>query len=127
MKRKAIIVTGSRHWADEEAIYNILDEVNPLVLIHGDADGADDIADRWAAREKCLVSIWMYAQWEQHGLKAGPMRNEEMLKVLLALGNCGYEIEVHAFPMKDSKGTYHMMSIAEKAGVPVINHGYKGP
>ena len=127
-KPKAIIVTGCRRWTDEDHIVSVLDGIDKpdgmgigavRVVIHGDAEGADEIADWWA-NDRALA---MPAQWDEHGLAAGPKRNEEMLTVLLALGRCGHDIAVYAFPMPGSKGTYHMMRIAREAGVPVHDHG----
>lgn len=45
-----LAVTGSRHWKDHQKIEAALSAIDPrpTVIIHGGADGADKIADRWA-------------------------------------------------------------------------------
>lgn len=81
-----------------------------FVLIHGDARGADRIADEWA--KEALVEIEKYpADWKKHGKAAGPIRNRQMLKK----GRPDYVI---AFP--GGKGTADMVDIAKKAGVEVL-------
>ena len=125
---KAIIVTGSRHLKDRERVWNVLSAldhgVRIDVLIHGDADGADYQAGRWAQWSCANVAeIPMPAQWDKHGpFGAGPRRNAEMLQVLIALKVCGYDIEVHAFPLPDSKGTWNMVRQARAQNVPVVVH-----
>jgi len=127
--RKAIIVTGSRDWTDSDTIWFVIQKASPHVVIHGDCPtGADKIAER-AVQDLSLDkrvnirSLPMAAQWEKHGRAAGPRRNREMLGVLTALGRTGYDIEVHAFPLKGSRGTRDMMNVATQAGVDVIDHG----
>lgn len=123
---KAVIVTGSRHHTDEALIHGVLNKSRPTVLIEGGADGADRIANRWAVSVG-KEPLQMPAQWEafrEMGRKneAGPHRNIEMLKVLLALRACGYAAIVHAFPLANSIGTWHMVRIAKEAGVIVHVH-----
>lgn len=89
------------------------------LMIHGDARGADAMgAGVWAGS-----AIAMPAQWNRDGKSAGPIRNEAMLDVLLALNHCGYEVSVQAFSLPQSVGTAHMKRIAEAAGVRVVEHG----
>lgn len=121
---KAIIVTGSRDWDDRCAIEHALGRACPDIIIQGGASGADDMADNWAIRTLAAESITMPAQWGTHGKKAGPLRNAEMLKVLLALKECGYEVAVYAFPLPSSRGTWSMVNMARAAKVDV--HVIKG-
>jgi UDP-N-acetylmuramoylalanine-D-glutamate ligase len=50
------------------------------------------------------------AKWDLHGKSAGPIRNQQML-------DTGVDLVI-AFP--GGKGTAHMVSIAKKAGVKVV-------
>jgi hypothetical protein len=81
-----------------------------LVIIHGGAKGADSLADQWA------VVNWVPFEeykpdWDRYGKSAGPIRNQQML-------DKGKPDVVIAFP--GGRGTAHMIGIAKKAGVPVI-------
>jgi len=118
----AVLVTGSRNYTNKEKIRDVLNKYfSNTVLIVGGATGADtiaaDIAERWEWN-----IIEMLAQWARDGKAAGPIRNQEMLKVLGALGKCGYKTVVEAFPHSDSRGTRHMISRAREAGVTVNIH-----
>lgn len=79
-----------------------------LTIIHGEARGADRLADD-AARDLGLRVESYRADWSQ-GRAAGPIRNKQMLA-------SGADLVV-AFP--GGKGTAHMVSIAREAGVPVL-------
>ena len=121
---KAVIVTGSRDWADEEALFLAIFAEDPDVVIHGDCPtGADAMVARYASvmlelgRQVAVVPL--PAQWGRLGDGAGPARNREMLKVLLVLFDHGYEVAVVAAPLQGGRGTQGMMRIAKRAGVRV--------
>lgn len=124
MKRLAILVTGARSWVDEKRIQDAVrrlcaaDDWEQVVLIHGDAKGADTIAAKEARLQMCDV-IAMPANWNAHGNGAGPRRNTEMVRVLQCLRACGYVCRVLACPMPDSKGTLDCMRTAQMAGFKV--------
>ncbi len=113
----AVLVTGSREWENQDAIDAMLRRYDSLkawtlpVLIHGAAEGADTIGDDLANGLGWTV-LDMPAQWNRDG-------NAAMLRVLLALGECGYQTVVEAFPGPKSKGTWDMVKRAERAGVTV--------
>lgn len=127
MRRKAILVTGSRDWRDDYAIGMALIAAGAgrlhVLLIHGDCAGADKIAGTHARGAAGWTELPMPAPWELHGKPAGPRRNKRMLEVLQALAFCEYDCEVHAFPLPGSKDTRHMMAIAQAAGFEVYDHG----
>jgi hypothetical protein len=124
----AILFTGSRNWKNWDTVRNVFDKyikfADDIIVIHGNAKGLDMMAG-YEAKELDLTVLPMPAQWDTFGKSAGARRNQEMLNVLLALGKCGYEIAVEAFPTESSIGTKHMMKITQKAGVTVNNNGYK--
>lgn len=111
-----VIVCGGRHYQDRAALYACLDAFDAVysggitVVIHGGASGADTLAALWGRdRGKQLVAY--PAHWKKHGLRAGMIRNRQMLK----------EAEpdyVIAFP--GGRGTANMIQIARLAGVPVF-------
>jgi hypothetical protein len=126
-KLNAILVTGSRDWTDEYAIQCAMIDAGSgklhMLLIHGDCRGADRVAAEYAKGTACWMALPMPAQWHKLGAEAGPDRNLRMIEVLKHLRACGYDCEVHAFPLPSSKGTRHMMRIAREAGFTVRNHG----
>lgn len=124
---RRILVTGSRDWKNRRAIWTALEAeylVAPrgIVVVHGAAEGADDIADRWAW---CAKQMGRLVRAEAHppdyakyGRKRAPLvRNKEMAEL-------GAYVCL-AFPLEGGTGTRHMMSRAISAGIEVINYGYQ--
>ncbi|ATW60194.1 ssDNA binding protein [Mycobacterium phage Ph8s] len=120
---RRVLITGSRVWKDRTTIWGALEaelqrSPNGLIVVHGGARGADDIADRWAwgMRPGFNVTPELHrADWDRYGKRAGILRNIEMVKA-------GADVCL-AFPLGNSVGTRHCMGAAEKAGIPVINFG----
>jgi hypothetical protein len=87
-----------------------------FVLVHGAcATGADAAAHHWyevAGADLGCIEVRYPADWEQFGKRAGPIRNEKMIR------EAGAEL-VLAFPLLDSRGTKHTIELAEAAGIPV--------
>lgn len=124
-----ILISGGRDYDKGEVIYTLLaglkrfhEESGPdfdgndeLVLIEGEARGADTLARK--AGELLGYSILPFpAKWGEHGKAAGPIRNQQMLDE-------GHPDVVFCFhdDLENSKGTGHMAKAAKKAGVPVYN------
>lgn len=78
-------------------------------IIHGNATGADTIADIWGRTNQKKVTPYP-ANWKKHGIAAGPIRNQQMLDE-------GKPDFVIAFPGDD--GTADMCRRAKSAGIPV--------
>lgn len=113
-----VLVTGSRHWTNKVILWKALYDVEPdiSIIVHGGAKGADTLASNFAKyfgiEERCYP-----AKWDLYGRSAGKNRNLEMLFKENLLDN---PIDlVLAFPLPQSKGTYHMIRIADQAGIPV--------
>ena len=128
-----ILVTGSREWADTQAILLELRAVaegeSDVTLVHGGARGADQIAARWAENLGWTVEEHE-ANWDSCGPdcndshkrrrytgelycpRSGFVRNAEMVKL-------GADICV-AFYKGASKGTDMCAALAEKAGIKVV-------
>jgi len=86
-------------------------------VITGCAVGADTLGMKWAEANGIPVTK-MPASWKEHGKKAGIMRNLQM----------AHEGDVLvAFWDTKSKGTGHMISIAQKKGLKVIVRQYNLP
>lgn len=108
-----VIICGGRDFIDKVGAFIALDRIHkqmPITFVmHGGATGADQIGGMWAARNHIKYEIHV-ARWKELGRAAGPIRNETML--------AKEPDAVIAFP--GNQGTAHMMMIARKKGVKVI-------
>lgn len=111
-----ILITGSRMLTDRDfdlvrdAIAKAVSDLGDAVVVHGNAQGADRLADR-AARSLGLKTEPHSARWRTEGKAAGPLRNQRMV-------NLGADVCL-AFPVGESRGTRDCMRRAEEAGIPV--------
>ena len=111
-----VLITGSRHWTDEQAIEAALLSATAnrpgksITVVHGGASGADRLAGRLADEWGMNVEVHP-AEWDKHGKAAGPIRNQKMVDL-------GADVCL-AFPMRGSRGTKHCMEAAHRAGIPV--------
>ncbi len=120
--KRAIVVTGSRKWEYRDPILDMLADIRPDLVIHGDCPtGADSMAAGYARAQgtQCLV---MPAQWSVHGRAAGPYRNLEMVRLAEALRACGWYVTCEAFPLPDGRGTVDCMKRMKAAGFEVNEH-----
>lgn len=71
-----VLVTGGRDYTDYLALKTAMDMLpnKPAVVIHGNARGADALADRWALESGVFV-LRMPALWDAQGKSAGMRRN----------------------------------------------------
>lgn len=119
-----VLICGSRNWHEAGPINAVIagcdvlaegaDE--SLVIIHGDAPGADRLAKRLGKQWGAQV-IDEPAEWDKHGKAAGPIRNQKMLDdhhpdVIWAFRSSG-----------KSNGTDDMVAKGRAAGIPtyVVN------
>jgi len=114
-----ILITGSRHWTDEQTIVWALQSAHArlgypsnAVLVHGACHlgGADIIAANTWARRGLPVEPHP-AERDATGRLLGPDRNALMV-------NLGADLCL-AFPLPDSRGTRNCMRLARAAGIPV--------
>ena len=81
-----VLVCGGRDFDDVGLMISVLDRLHTeksfTVLIHGNARGADRIADAWAWRRGVPREPYGLPQgeWDEFGKKAGPLRNQRMLE-----------------------------------------------
>jgi hypothetical protein len=115
---KKILITGSREFSDVQvvldAINNEFDEEGRLILIHGDARGADSIADDLGTRSPYITVVRVPADWENlPRWEAGPLRNRAMLDLVPAV--------VLAFKRTGAgnRGTQNCIDEAKKRNIPV--------
>ena len=100
------IIAGSRCVTDVDLVFRavLFSGINPSVVLSGAARGVDRLGEMWA--EANSVPIERYpADWNTHGKSAGYVRNVEMADnadALIAIWD------------GESKGTKHMIDIAER-------------
>lgn len=117
-----VLVTGGRDYRREDVVRDALHiqlmamskrRGRRLVIVHGNARGADSLAKKWAEYWDC-PSFAIPAEWNKLGDKAGSKRNQQMLDWL--------PIDlVIAFP--GGVGTRDMVTRAEKAKIEIIHAG----
>lgn len=105
-----VIIAGSRTITDEKVLFKALRECEFEIteVVSGGARGADKLGENHAA---CLgIELKIFpANWDEHGKKAGYLRNKEMgeyADALIALWD------------GQSKGTKHMIDIMNKLNKP---------
>ena len=122
---------GSRSWIDPGAIDLAIERLliegdGSLVVVHGDARGADRMAGE-LAEARGLLPIAVPADWDRHGKAAGPRRNQAMIdEHLLPFRDEGITARGFRMPGK-STGTDDMLARLKKAGIKgSIKHGVPG-
>lgn len=119
MKTDRVIVTGSRIWPSSTVIAKALRDLDPELVIHGNARGADQMAHQWAIANELQVHVFP-AKWKSTpGLRAGHIRNGWMLD---AYPNT----LVIAFPYGIAKGTRNCINQALHKGHVVRVYDLKG-
>jgi ABC-type enterochelin transport system substrate-binding protein len=108
-----IIIAGGRNFNDynklRESCDNILVNQKDVEIVSGTAAGADTLGERYA-QEKGYEVKKFPAQWDLYGKSAGYKRNQQMAE---------YADGLIAFWDGKSKGTKHMIDIANKMGLKV--------
>jgi hypothetical protein len=113
---RTVIVTGGRNWSDAEILGKALDQLHArhgfTLLVEGGAKGADTLAREWAARNRVSRQT-VPADWDRWGKSAGSKRNIKMLEDYPGA-------LVVAFPMPESRGTWHCVREAKKRDHVVV-------
>ena len=106
-----MIIAGGRSFRDYNLLCKTIDQLfpYPITIVSGHARGADKLGEAYAQSKGYDVKI-MPADWETYGKSAGYRRNEAMADVSDALV---------AFWDGKSRGTMHMINLAEAKGLRV--------
>ena len=127
MKEVRIIIAGSRTFNDyiklKAAMFDVIydlkrnneKELN-IKIISGTARGADKLGEKYAD-EKGYEVIRFPADWDRFGKRAGYVRNAEMAKYAVSDDSIGVLV---ACWDGISKGTKHMIDLANKYGLEVL-------
>jgi hypothetical protein len=108
-KAIAVGVIGSRTFSDYEYMKDILQWYNIKKIISGGANGADNLAQKYAIDNNIPCKIYP-AEWKKYGKSAGYQRNILIVKA---------SDEIIAFWNKKSLGTKLCIDIAHKQSKPV--------
>ena len=123
MEELRIIIAGSRDFHDydllKREVLNIVRYDNRpkkfIKIVSGKARGADTLGEQFAEEFGLEVKEFL-ADWNGLGKRAGYVRNAEMAKFAVENNNDGMLI---AFWDGKSKGTKHMIDLAEKYDLEV--------
>lgn len=113
MRDYGVIVAGSRDFNDytllDDTLHKFLKgfEAKEVTIISGTARGADTLGERFAYKYGCNL-VRLPADWNQYGKSAGYRRNADMANIANACV---------VFWDGKSKGTKHMIDIAERKGL----------
>ena len=124
-----IIIAGSRDFNDYELLKKSAIEIitkktmlpDLTRIVSGGARGADTLGERFA-KEFGLEVKKFPADWDGLGKRAGYVRNAEMAK--FAVEDDSYGVLI-AFWDGQSRGTKHMIDLANKYGLEVHVVNYK--
>lgn len=117
-----VIVAGGRDFNDYKLLKKHLDHAlrnrigEGITIVSGAARGADSLGEKYAKENSYEIDSHP-ADWERYGKSAGYIRNKEMAQTADAL---------MAFWDGKSRGTKHMIDLAEKEGLKVIVVKYGG-
>lgn len=122
MKKFYVVIAGGRDFNDYELLKhkcdyylkNKVDQGYTIVIVSGQARGADALGERYAKERDYQISSHP-ADWDRYGKSAGYRRNVDMANISNAL---------IAFWDGKSLGTGHMIQIAKDKGllVRVVNY-----
>lgn len=117
IKGARVIVCGGRYYKNQDHVFSELNQMHVRqaigLVIHGGAEGADDLADAWAVvtgikTDPHPIPKWA---WQIFGKCCGPKRNSYMLS-----DHCKPQAVI-AFP--GGAGTANIIAQAQDAGLPV--------
>ena len=113
-KQFRVIIAGSREFNDYKMLCEYCDKIlsnieDEIVIVSGAARGADHLGMCYAD-ERGYKIHYFFPDWDKYGKSAGYRRNVQMAENADAL---------IAFWDGKSRGTKHMIDIAEERGLPV--------
>lgn len=112
-----VIIAGGRDLTDYEVCLRGVENAGFDIteVVSGHARGADALGEQFAQETGLTLKVFP-ADWEKHGRAAGPIRNNAM---------ASYADALIALWDGTSRGTNHMITQAQKLGLPVHIEYYK--
>jgi hypothetical protein len=108
-----VIIAGSRDFIDLDLLIekcdSILEGKNDVEIVSGAARGADRLGEHYAGLREFGIKKFP-AEWNKYGKSAGYKRNSEMAE---------YADALIAFWDGESKGTKHMIDLADSKGLEI--------
>lgn len=109
-----VIIAGSREFNDSALLFSECDLVLKnrtfdIEIVSGTARGADRLGEDYAKTRDFSIKQF-HADWNKHGKSAGYIRNKEMAE---------YADMLIAFWDGKSRGTKHMIDLAQEAGLKI--------
>lgn len=105
-----VAIVGGRTFNDYNLLKKTMDELYEGIIISeivsGGAKGADTLAEKYAKENGIKIKVFL-PDWTNLGKKAGPIRNEEIIK---------YCYECVAFWDGVSTGTLSSINLSKKHG-----------
>lgn len=115
-----LIVSGTRcrlSAKGRESLRSML-ALEPVgLIIVGDAEGVDLVTRAYCAEHNIACEVFP-ADWDRHGRRAGPLRNQQMIERAVALRAESHEVTGAAFPGGSSVGTWDCMRRMVAANIP---------
>lgn len=113
-----VIIAGGRDFVDFRTLSRVcmhmLQNKQNVEVVSGTANGADKLGEQFARFMGYPIKEFP-ANWEFYGKRGGFVRNKEMAQ---------YADALIAFWDKSSKGTKHMIDLANKYNLKVKIHHY---
>lgn len=115
MIRPRIMITGTRHFKNRDAVARLLRCFDPQIdVIVGDCPTGVDFVVRSVCAELGLHCLAYEADFRKHGDAAGPIRNKQMVQT-------GPDLCLAFFGRTDrNKGTTNAYQQAVAAGIPAL-------
>lgn len=114
----ACLIAGSRTFNNfrllEEKMDGFLENKKDVLIISGEARGADSLAEEYAHKKDYKLLV-MPAEWDKYGKSAGYKRNAKMHKALACFEDRGCVL----FWDGKSKGTQHNIPLAKEHNTPI--------
>ena len=109
-----VIIAGSRSFTDYALLkayadFKLSAVQDAIEVVSGGARGADALGERYAKEKGYWLTVFP-ADWQKYGKSAGYKRNSEM---------ADYADALIAFWDGSSRGTKHMIDLAESKGLMI--------
>lgn len=128
-----VLCSGDRHWHDPKLVRAVLERLPPgSIIVHGDQGSPDDVPleemaglDRIAGRVATSLGFEVRpypADWQRGGIKAGPIRNKNMLKAEEPDLVYAFHDDIQA-----SRGTKNLIEAALDKHIPITLFSHAQP